>query len=122
MYLFKWHEKLLRRMSTRNLAFVVCGQLLVWFVLGSLFADGLLRYDRYFLFLGIALFIYYLIDSFLDWHAERKTKYSSFFFGFMGGLLLLLFLGMQFPAMKWQLPLLIFGILLLVPGLLDLVK
>lgn len=122
MRFFMWHQKLIKKLSTRNLALAIVGKVLAIFALGSMFAIQLDFLAKILLFLGVVLVLSYSISSLLDWHSGKESKYIDHFFGYLGGLLLMLHFGIQFPEILYQTWILALGIVLVLPGTFNLFK
>lgn len=120
--MFEWHKKLVGRISERNQQLAAGGKLLVFLILGSMFAIELVRYGYIILIIGTVLVVDYVLASYLNEMKGKKTSYDRHWFGFLGALLLVVFLGIQTSQIPFKTFFLIVGIVMILPAIIDLLK
>ena len=131
MNLIMWQKQMVKKISPRNLIFAILGKALITFTLGLFLASplaaraNLANIGKMALFLGIAVLLNSMTGIFLAWHTQKEQKYIDFSLGFFGLFLILFYCGLQFPDVLgkpalWTL--LGFGIVLLLPGLWEMVR
>ena len=122
MGFFEWHERLVKKVSLRNVSFAIFGEALAFFSLGSMFSNKLVKYG-YFILIAAAILTYsYAKNNFTAWHQNTKVSYSAHISGFTGAILLLLFFGIQTPQMRFKIYILGIGVILVLPALKDIIK
>ena len=115
----EWHGNLVKKVSASNLTLAVTGKAIVAVALGSMFAIELVRYGIFILPVAVVILVGYLSQNLTDWHKNRKTSYGSHLLGWVGALLLLLYFGIQSPQIPFKIPVLVIGILLVLPATKD---
>jgi len=122
MKLFQRYEKLVRKIKRINLGLLLLGKLFIVFSLGSIFWLSLGRYQPFILLLSTLFLVCYFNNNFMNWYKKKKIGLISHAIGFIGMLLLALLLGLQFPEMRFRIPVLIVGIILVLQALYDLFR
>ena len=122
MKFFTWHEKLVRKVTERNLNLVITGKLLITFSLGTIFSITLVRYGYFILVAATFILMQYLITNFMQWFRGGKVSYGFHVFGFLGLFLLVLFLGIQSPQVPFKIYILIIGLILTIPAYVNILK
>ena len=116
-----WHEKLVRKISERNINLTILGKALAWFALGSIFSIELVRWGYIILIASVYLIFRHIIKSFMQYLYGYKINYLNQMLGISGLLLLILFLGIQTPQMPFKIYVFIFGVILAIPALFNLI-
>lgn len=117
-----WHENLVRKISKRNLDLAILGKFLAILSLGSIFSIDLVRYGLFILIIGVLITIGYLNRNFISWHQNKEITYKRHVYGFIGAGLLMLFLGIQLTFLPFKIYVLIIGIIITIPALIDIIK
>ena len=119
--MLEWHTKLVQKISRRNLNFIILGKILAVFALGGLFSRHLIAYGLY-LLLGSFILLFSFFSTFgLNWYHKEKVTMATFFTGFLGLFIFSLFVGMQASSVPFREYILIFGIILTLPGLYEVI-
>ena len=105
-------------MKARNRTLAVYGVVIIAFILGSLFSLKLITYG-YFIIIA-ATFI--VGDFLIAYTTKQKITTTRHVAAVIGGLLLFFFLGMQTPQVPFKIYLLVIGVVLIVPALLELLR
>jgi len=118
---FKWHKKLVDRMSAKALKLSILGKILIALSLGSMFALNLVRFGQHILLISVILIVGFMIDSYMSFFKKKKISYIDIIIAYVGMILLVLFVGMQF-SFSFDVYALILGVALLIPGLLEIMR
>jgi len=120
--LFYIMEKLIRKISERNLKLAVSGELLMMFITGAIFSLNLVIYGYYIFILATLIVVNFIYYSILRWYNNKKLGFGNILFAFNGMLLLMLFLGIQSPQVPFKSYILIVGFLLTMPAFFNMIK
>lgn len=116
----EWHEKKVRRISETDLGLALYGKMLMVFSIGSIYSIQLVQYGYFILVAATLIIASYLRTSFMNWYKNTGTDYPTHFFGFTGGILLILFTGIQLSQVPFKIYLLILGFLFILPAFISL--
>ena len=94
------------------------GIILVVFILGSMFWLQFITYGYFILIAAIVI----VGDFIMAYTAKQKITRNRHISAVLGGLLLFFFLGMQTPQVPFKIYLLVIGVILIVPALLELLR
>ena len=108
--------------SPQRVEWAFIGEILVAFSLGAMYSIQLVRYGYFILIAATILVSSFLNEYFLSLRKPKRMSRITQLMGFVGGILLLLFLGIQSPQMPFKLYLFIGGLLLILQAARDLVK
>jgi hypothetical protein len=122
MGFFKWHEKFVRKVREKNIGLAIIGKSIVFLALGSIFSIELVVYGYIILLLAAYLLLTYCMLSYRLYVYHKKMKYMSHFMGVSGLLLLMLFVGIQSTQIPFKIYFLLFGVALIIPATVDLIK
>jgi len=117
-----WHKRLGMKISKKSLDLLVLGKFLFVLSLGSIFALDLVRWSYWILIAAMLLIINYLNENIMRVYQGKKISYTSDIFGFIGGLLLVLFFGIQTTQLPFKVYILVVAVILTLPALRDLLK
>lgn len=115
----EWNEKPVRRITETNLSLALYGGMIAAFSLGSMFSIQLVRYGYFIMIASTVVVAVYLKTSFMNWYKNVEIDYSTHLFGLAGVLLLLLFFGIQSSQVPFKVYLLIIGLILILPALIN---
>lgn len=118
----KWREKIARKISEKNLKLYIIGTFLLCFALGGLLSVQLMKYAYLMLGLSIIILVNTSYSNMLDWYKKKKLEYIPTTIGTLGVLVLLMFFGIQTPGTPFKEVILGIGLLLMIPGFVDVVK
>ena len=112
---------MMEKISERNFGWFVLGLSLAALSAGALYSLKFVRLGVGFIAMIVAIMLstYYINTSFLALKRKEILGSATLFLGFIGGLLLLLFFGIQSPQLPLKKYLLIAGIILTIPGFKD---
>ncbi len=122
MGLFKWEERLTRKISKRNLKLAIQAKILIVLSLGSLFSIELVKYGYYILLLSFIVILIYIQNNFFKWYNKEKINFPILELGSFGMFLLALFTGIQSPQIPFKIYILILGIILIIPAIINIFK
>ncbi len=119
--LLSWQQRMMQKISPRNIILAFLGKVLFWFGLGAWFAEELGEWRRLLLFLGIVGILYYLLNNFLEWKLKREIQYKNHLLGAFSAALLVLAFSVEFAELRsvW---LFVGGLLLVVPAIREMAK
>lgn len=111
-----WQQRMMHKISPRNIILAFLGKVIFWFGLGAWFAEELGEWRRLLLFLGIVGILYYLLNNFLEWKLQREIQYKNHLLGAFSAALLVLAFSVEFAELRsvW---LFVVGFALIVPAL-----
>jgi len=115
-------ERLGKKIAAKHFNIFMWGLIIVLISMGAMFAVTLARFTYYALLIISFIFFNYTITLVANYFQKKKTKYSTHFFGGIGVMILALLFGVQSPQIPFKLVILILGVVLMLPGLKDLLK
>lgn len=115
----EWNEKPVRRITESNLSLALYGSMIIAFSLGAIFSIQLVRYGYYILIASAIIIASYLKLNLMSWFTGAKPDYTAHIFGLSGGILLLIIFGIQSPQVPFKTYLLIIGLILILPALIN---
>jgi len=116
----QWHEKYVKSFDERSMYLAAIGKFLIMFSLGSIFSIKLVQYGYFILIFSSLIVASYGLRVYLARINQKKLDYSIHVVGIIGVFLLLLFLGIQTPQLLYKNYVLIAGILLMIPAIIEL--
>jgi len=120
--LFDFKERLEKKITPSHFKWYLLGKSVIAFALGALLSKDFIILGLAFVFLGLIFVFNYVHDNFMAWKTNKKLKFKSHVIGLIGLVFLVFFLGLQSPQTPFKEYILLVGVLLLVPGLIDMVK
>lgn len=106
-------------MSENSLGLAVLGETLIALSLGSIYHVALVKYGLFLLIGAVVILISYLNTSFTAWVKGKELTYKNHMAGFMGGFILVVFLGIQVSSLPYRNILLLIGFSLIIPAAVD---
>ena len=94
--------------------YITFGMILIAIALGSMFSIELVRYGYWILIVSSLLLVHYVMNGLRLLNGKGKLRRKSYFFGFLGLVLLILFLGIQSPQIPFKIWILGIGLIFLV--------
>jgi len=122
MGFIQWHERTIKKITPRNFSLLFFGKILIILILGSMFSLDLVDYGYIMVALSTALLIHYFTIVFSTINNKKKITYGAHLFGSVGAFVLLFFFGIQSPQIPFKMAILVLGMLMMGPGLLDVFK
>jgi hypothetical protein len=118
--LFKFHLKIMDRIKSSSLSYLVFSKFLIILVIGSYFSIELVKYGYFILLVGVLVVFHSALSGFLDYKEHIFTKYYKRLINFIGVALLVLYFGIQSPQIPFKIVFLVIGLLLMIPAIRDL--
>lgn len=122
MKIVEWEERLVKKVTARNLNLALFGNVLILLTFGSIFAIELVKYGFWILILAGLILIYYTTNNIRDFHAGKKILYGRHMFGSIGLALLVVFLGIQATPIPFKIYIFGLGVLMMFPAVYDMVR
>ena len=111
-----------RKISRSNVSRALFGEMIAAFSLGAIYSIQLVLFGYYILVVSSLIIANFLKTNFMSWHKNTRVSYKTQVIGFSGGILLLLFLGIQSPQVPFTEYLFVIGVIFIIPALIDLLR
>ena len=105
---------MVKKIDLKSLDYILFGVILMVVSLGSMFSIELVRYGYWILIVSSLLLVHYVMNGLRLLNGKGKLRRKSYFFGFLGLVLLILFLGIQSPQIPFKIWILGIGLIFLV--------
>ena len=116
-----WYERASKISETKlNMAFL--GKILVILSLGSMFSRQLIPYGYWILIAATLITINFLSGYIPIFFKKKPMKKRTMLYAYIGGYLLLLFFGMQTTQLPFKPYIILIGVLLTIPALIEFFK
>jgi len=116
------YQKSIDKISEKSLGMLLLGKMLIVLVLGAMFSRQLITYGYFILIAGTLLVANYVSINFKNWKQKSRGTLGTHYVGGAGAMLLLLFLGIQSPQVPFQIIILILGIVLIIPSIIEIIR
>ena len=111
-----------RKITESNVSKALFGEMIVAFSIGAIYSIKLVMYGYYILVISSLIIVNFLKTNYMSWHKNTGVSFTTQIVGFSGGILLLLFLGIQSPQVPFTKYLLVLGVIFILPALKDLLR
>lgn len=115
-------EKYLRKIKQNNFRLALSGDILVVFSLGSIFSIALVTYSYWIMLISLLIGIIFGYNMILTWYNKNKLRFKEFIVAYIAIILLAVYLGMQNPQILFKKYLLLLGILMVIPAIVNIIK
>ena len=95
-------EKILKEITERNFNLGIFGTYIIAFTIGSMFSIKLVLFGYFILIISAIVIATYIRHICMTWYNNKKVKLSTAETGYLGGLLLLVFFGIQSPQVLFK--------------------
>lgn len=111
-----WHYKYSKKFSMTSMKWIVFGKLLGILALGAYFSRNLVTYGYQILLVGALITAHYLWRGFQTAIKKKAAGWGDMMYGYIGGALILLFLGIQSPQLPYAIWLFWIGVGIAIVG------